>query len=627
MTQLSNDVAISFFRQMMPRLTTFVFFVSLVAGLNQVHAGADPKLFPRPAGIDPAVKFWVKVFTEADTKSGYIHDDWNLDIIYEKLTLSKKHTRKQNRKKIKAVKKRYKQILSALARGKRKGLSKEEKRVLNLWPKGVSNATLRRAKKRLRFQLGQSNKFLAGLKRSGAWRTHILDNLNKMGLPTEIAALPHVESSFNPKAYSSVGAAGLWQFTRSTGRRFMRVDHVIDERMDPFKASIAAAQLLENNYAVTGTWPLAITAYNHGAGGMRNATRQVGSKDIDKIIKRYKSRSFKFASRNFYTAFLAVNDIQDDYEKYFGPVTVNPIVKDIIVTVPSFMPIKTLSKALGISKKELKRKNPALRPAVWNNTKYVPKGYALRISAGSTTSKPHKALLRVAKNERFSKQKPDSYHRVRRGQTLSTIAARYGVRVKDIAAINNIRRRNRIRVGQVLRLPQTGKHYASSTQLAMANNKKTSKTTRKHKLNKKGYYKVRRGDNIFKIAKRFGIEQKQLLALNNLNRRKPIYPGQMLLVKKSKAKERPKLSPADTTAVVVASIDTTKTNGSKKEIRHTAKTGSNTDMLDLISENIEENSSKTSGAKAARTPTKDAGKLLASHTPAAAESENIVSAE
>ena len=90
-----------------------------------------------------------------------------------------------------------------------------------------------------------------------------------MGLPTELAALPHVESSFNTYAYSKVGAAGMWQFMRGTGRRFLRIDAAVDERLDPYRSTEAAASFLEQNYIVLGSWPLALTAYNHGAGGMK----------------------------------------------------------------------------------------------------------------------------------------------------------------------------------------------------------------------------------------------------------------------------------------------------------------------------------------------------------------------
>ena len=130
--------------------------------------------------------------------------------------------------------------------------------------------------------------------------------------------LPHVESSFNPAAYSKVGAAGLWQFMRSTGRRYMRIDNSVDERLDPFRSTEAAAQLLSYNYRLLGTWPLALTAYNHGAAGMRRAKEAMGTDDIVKIVRQHKSPSFGFASRNFYVSFLAALEIDSHPDKYFS---------------------------------------------------------------------------------------------------------------------------------------------------------------------------------------------------------------------------------------------------------------------------------------------------------------------
>jgi len=500
-------------------------------------AGADPTLFPRPKGLEPAVQFWTKVFTDVTTDEGYIHDDWYLDVIYSKFTFDRKLTRRQNQNRLDQEKKTIVKILRTLSRGKRSGLTSEEKRVLALWPDDVSNDTLKSAMGRVRFQLGQADKFKAGLIRSGRWRAFILDNLKKNGMPREIAALPHVESSFNPKAYSHVGAAGLWQFTRSTGRRFLRIDHIVDERMDPFKASVAAAQLLQNNYDVIGTWPLAMTAYNHGAAGMRHAAQKMGTTDIEYIIKNYKSPSFKFASRNFYTAFLAVNDIQDDYQKYFGNVQLEAPVNDEILKTPAFISANTLAKALGIPKDELQDRNPALRPAVWNNSKLIPKGFDIRVRPGSSKFGPQEALARIDTKQFKSSQTPDRSHRVSRGQTLSAIAARYGVSVRSIASLNNIPRNNRIRVGQVLRLPQRGGGGGEVIEVASNENDADDEKTQsniKPAVNRatqgSGTYKVRRGDSIHQIAKRFGLSQKQLVAMNDLNRRKPIYPGQVLKV-------------------------------------------------------------------------------------------------
>src|SRR2546423_9587556 len=140
----------------------------------------------------------------------------------------------------------------------------DDERIKELWGAGGTPARLRSAIEDIRFQLGQADRFRAGLIRSGAWETHIAETLANLGLPAELAVLPHVESSFNPAAYSKVGAAGLWQFLRSTGRRYMRIDGAGGGRPDPFPSTEAAAQLLAYNHRVLGTWPLALTAYNHG---------------------------------------------------------------------------------------------------------------------------------------------------------------------------------------------------------------------------------------------------------------------------------------------------------------------------------------------------------------------------
>ena len=485
---------------------------------------ANTDLFPRPAEIEPDVRFWTRVFTEVTTKQGFIHDDRYLGVVYDKIDLPKGVSRKAQQNYIEQRKKHYERILRRLA-SSRTGLSKEEKSVLDLWPEKVSNSTLRSATNRLRFQLGQSDKYLAGLKRSGAWKSYIVKTLDEMGLPREISSLPHVESSFNPFAYSKVGAAGLWQFTPSTGRRFMRVDHIVDERMDPFKATVAAARLLENNYAVTGTWPLALTAYNHGAAGMRNAARVMGTTDIATILRKYRSRSFQFASRNFYVAFLAAVDVEKNADKYFGAVEFDPPVVDEIIKIPAYVSIDDIQKALRLPMSELKEKNPALRPSVWKGQKLVPRGFELRVSKGSTPENAEQLLAKIPASKTYARQKPDLYHRVRRGQTLSSIARRYKVGVREIMALNNLRSKHRIYVGQKLRLPQRG---GSSTTVASASKNSNQKKTISLDSLEDGVYTVRKGDSIHKISKRFGISQGQILALNDLHRVNRIFPGQIL---------------------------------------------------------------------------------------------------
>ena len=497
------------------------------------------KLFPKPQAIEKDVQFWKKVYTEITTSEGYIHDNTDLSIIYEKIKVPQNLGYKARSRYTKKYKKKYKKILAKLIQVKRSHahtsqLSKEEKRVLALWPGNVSYKELRKAKKHLRFQLGQANKFKAGLIRSGKWKPYIISTLKQMGLPLEIAALPHVESSFNYKAYSKVGAAGMWQFTRSTGRRYMRIDHVLDERLDPFISTLAAAQLLKNNYAVTGTWPLAMTAYNHGAAGMRRASKKVGTTDIVTILRKYKSRSFGFASRNFYPSFLAAVEISKQPENYFKNIRLSPPANYEFIKLSDFFSTETIIDTLKIERVDLMATNPALRPAVWDGNKYIPKSYELRIDRSLTpnVAKVMSELYNIDADKRFKNQKADRYHRVTKGQTLSIIAARYGIRMNDLIASNNMRNKHIIRIGQVLILPQQG---SKKKTLAATRSKEKVKEENPPKaepvaVSEDGIYVVQKGDNLDRIARKNAMSIRHLLKLNNLKNKNKIYPGQRLVL-------------------------------------------------------------------------------------------------
>src|SRR5204863_1243970 len=131
-----------------------------------------------------------------------------------------------------------------------------------------------------------------------------------------LALLPLVESSFQ-NVRSKAGAVGVWQFTSGTGRSYLRITSKVDERLDPVRSSEAAARLLRDNYAALGEWPLAITAYNHGRGGMLQAQKLYGS-DLPAIIDGYRGPVFGYASMNFYSEFIAAVDVYENYPQYFG---------------------------------------------------------------------------------------------------------------------------------------------------------------------------------------------------------------------------------------------------------------------------------------------------------------------
>lgn len=500
---------------------------------------AAPGDLPRPQAIQPAVEFWTRVYTEVDTNAGLIHDRDHLGVVYEAVRLDPQGSRRSRINKVRERKAHYRDILLDLARGDRANMTAEQREVLKLWPEGVSNQRLHQAARGIRFQLGQSDKFRAGLVRSGAWEPHIRRTLEEMGLPEELAALPHVESSFNPDAYSRVGAAGIWQFTRATGRRYMRVDHVVDERMDPFAASVAAARLLQHNYSVTKDWALALTAYNHGLAGIRRAVRTVGSSDIADLIEYYNGRTWGFASRNFYPAFLAAVEVDFNANQYFGELERREELHTEAVELPFYAPADALARAFEVDRNRLRELNRALRGPVWDGTKHVPRGYQLRVPREPGRPAAEQMLVRVDKERRYYAQVPDRYHRVQRGEALSTIASRYGASVRELMALNNLRSANFIRAGQRLRLPVAESEGRSLAQDAV--------------------YTVRRGDTLSGIAARAGIRTATLVALNDIGNAHTIQPGQQLRLQREIATAEAQAAetqepPGDET--VVAEADT-----------------------------------------------------------------------
>jgi membrane-bound lytic murein transglycosylase D len=430
--------------------------------------GVHAENFPLPKSLVPNVEFWKRVYSEIDTGQGFLHDSRDLDIIYETLTVPRKASRKHRKKITNKAREKYRNILLAIAGKPVASLSGEQLRVRRLFPADATSQQIKAASRRIRFQLGQADKFRAAIERSGLVIDHIHEKLAEANMPMELAALPYVESSFNMDARSHVGAAGMWQFMPATGRRFMKVDHVIDERYDPFRASDAAVRLLQYNYSILKSWPLALTAYNHGVGGMRRAVKRLGTTDIGVISQKYKSRTFGFASRNFYAEFLAALEVSQNSSKYFGHIKKKSPLDYTTFSLPNFVPSKSLAKALSVNESDLKQHNPSLRKPIWSGDKRVPSQYELRIPSSLLTASVDQLIAKIPASDLHTEQVRDKTYRVQRGDSLSRIAALYGVKVNDLVAMNNLQSRHRIRAGQVLYLPQKGKLRVASSSPTIA---------------------------------------------------------------------------------------------------------------------------------------------------------------
>ena len=424
--------------------TAFSWFAPAIGGAN---------LFPAPAAIQPAVQFWLSIYTHYDLTQGVVHDSRNPEIIYGVIDL--KHpdaagARRSNDRRMQQARNRYRQVLDQLSRHP-EGKDPESIRVAGLFKKKVTPNQYQSAKRRIRCQVGQRDRFRDGLIRSAPYISAIQATFREAGLPEDLAYLPHVESSFNYQAYSKSGAAGIWQFTRRTGRHFLSINHVLDERLDPLRSSEAAAALLKANYRRLDSWPLAITAYNHGISGMLRAKRRHGS--YSNIYEKYRTRRFRFASRNFYPEFLAAREAAVNSHRYFHDLPSASERQAFHIVSDGFVAFDAVAKHFRLPPDTLRQFNLALRPSVLRGLQDIPKGYRLNLPA-------HEWQTHLAYNARLpqtiltSQQKPCPTYRVRRGDTISAIASRHNIRIADIVAANNLTKRgNRIYVNQKLKIP------------------------------------------------------------------------------------------------------------------------------------------------------------------------------
>jgi len=428
-------------------------YLALWTGILLSSAAAQSTSFPVPEVIRNNVEFWKKIYTVYPTTAVLIHDMNDLSLIYEVVDLSGDvHlSYRQQLQKVETIKDEYRSYLRDLAKGSLTGHNPRAARVLQFFGASPDPARVQSASEAMRGQFGIKDRFFQGLQRSGLYRDAIVMAFTDHGLPMELIMLPHVESSFNYRAYSKVGAAGMWQFMRYTGRLFMTINYDVDERLDPIRSTEAAAKLLQLNYSELGSWPLAITAYNHGLGGMKRAKALYGD-DFGKIYAEYKSRSFGFASRNFYAQFLAALEVANNHQNYFGAVEFHKPSDYVEIKLDHYVTVNRLMEVCGLDLEEFSELNPALRPPVMKSQRRIPKNYTLRLPKRLGLD-GYALAGRLGQGSQFDRQIQSDWYRVERGDNLAAIAARYKVTAKELAEYNNLNSPQRIDAGTILKIP------------------------------------------------------------------------------------------------------------------------------------------------------------------------------
>lgn len=388
----------------------------------------------------------------------------------------------------------------------------------------------------IRTQTGIKEKFEEAVRRSGRYLP-VLERIfvEEYGLPVELTRLPFVESSFDYEALSSVGAAGLWQFMRGTGKQFgMKINNIVDERRDPIVATRAAARYLKHAYSVLGSWPLALTSYNHGVAGVKKKMKEMGTNDLFSVIEHPEVRPLGFASNNFYPSFLAALEVYENYRLYFPDVERYPPLNVTQKKIASSVSASQIARQIGITLDELKSANYALSDSVWSGRQKIPAGYNLRIPASGTTQLASLDLGQIG-NPMEEEPPPvesassavygGATHKVRKGDTLLKIAKQYNVSVQDLMKLNGLEGVT-VQIGKILIVkPRTMERPTPIRSEPLK--KSPPKPTKPPPATT---YKIKPGDTLWSIGKKFNVGVEAIRKRNGLKKNSTLKAGKTLSI-------------------------------------------------------------------------------------------------
>lgn len=511
-----------------------------VFGAAPTHAGpvqlrTHPD-FRVPPKLRPRVDFWVDVFTKYGKAQMIVHHREFPQVRFGLIDLTREASTLSDEALVRLKKSRgdqevaaLKQIFKSLAAGNPPQNRYEQSIVdkMAFLPGGVRKYKDMIDNDLIRTQSGIRERYKEALQRSGRYLPIMQDIFRDRGLPIELTRLPFIESSFDYKAYSSVGAAGIWQFMRKTGMLYMKVNSLIDERRDPIEATKAAARYLGEAYTKLGTWPLAITSYNHGVYGVAKKVREAGTSNLVEIIEDPATRAFGFASTNFFPEFLAALEIYDEYQRHFPGLKLEPSLELTEVMIQQPTSAQFISRKLQVGIEDLKAVNYAVSDKIWQGRNHLPSGYALKVPAkynvamASFNIPEHQAPPTVKASSSVTS---GTVYRVRKGDTLSSISKRYRVSVATLKETNKLKS-NTVSVGQPLVIKQT----VESAIVQSGVEAKAKAEEKAESSSKPRTYHVQRGDNLWAIAKKLGKSVAQIKHANGMKKNN-LREGQVLII-------------------------------------------------------------------------------------------------
>jgi len=370
------------------------------------------------------------------------------------------------------------------------------------------------------FQTRGKPSFSRWLSRSSRYIPMMKEILKERGMPEDLVYLAMIESGFHVHAKSWANAVGPWQFISETGRRYsLRIDHWIDERKDPVKATTAAALYLKELHGMfNGDWYLAAAGYNAGENKILRAIDMYNTNDFWELSQ---GSYLKRETKEYVPKLLAAAIIAKEPERYgFSDVAYLPPIEFDTVTIPSRTDLDLIARLSDSTFETIRELNPDLRH--WCTPPNYP-DFELKIPKG-TKEKFEEEYAKIPEDQRFTEKQLFTRYRARKGDSLKSIARRFGSTTAELSQLNNLSAKTRI-AGRTLVVPaKQTVDFSHEGRLQLRSTKIAGKTSYEK------YHIVKKGDTVESIAKKFKVSTKLLVTWNNLKNKLTLQPGRRIIV-------------------------------------------------------------------------------------------------